>query len=266
MFKFPKKFIDRVQLRLRPYKAITQNHRKKDVSEADTVTVVKDIMCEVFGYNKYEELTSEQQVRGTFCDLAIRIDGKIRMLIEVKSAGLNLSDGHIRQALNYGVNQGIEWIILTNSIDWFVYKIKFGQPVDYDKVCVFSINDIDLKIEEDVSKIFIVSREGMVANAINDYHLHKQIVNKFTVSQILISDSVLQSVRREFRRIFPDLKISEEAISDLIKTEILKRELLEGDKYKEAASVIKKAINRNARAAAKLAPKAITVEDVASDC
>jgi len=86
MEKLPKKFVERVTRSLKTYQAITESQRKRDVSEADTVTVVKDILADIFGYDKYAELTSEHAIRGTYCDLAIRIDGKLKFLIEVKAA------------------------------------------------------------------------------------------------------------------------------------------------------------------------------------
>ena len=50
------------------------------------------------------------------------------------------------------------------------------------------------------------------------------------------------------RRFFPDLKIEAENIIDLLNNEILKREVLDGDKVKDAQQRIKKAISRNAKA------------------
>jgi hypothetical protein len=161
MFKISKKFSDRVQQRLKAFQAITASHRQRDVSEADTVTVVKDILCDIFGYDKYVELTSEQQIKGTFCDLAIKIDGKIRFLIEVKSAGVDLNTRHLQQALNYAANQGIEWVALTNSIDWQLYRIKFSAPIDHEIVTSFSITSINPKNEEDLKRMYLLAREGL---------------------------------------------------------------------------------------------------------
>lgn len=87
MAKLPKKFTDRVRARLKHFQTIAVTQRARDVSEADTVTLVKDVLAEVFGYDKYAELTSEHLIRGTYCDLAVQTDGTVRFLIEVKSAG-----------------------------------------------------------------------------------------------------------------------------------------------------------------------------------
>lgn len=251
MIKIPKKVLDRWPTAIKSFSAVAQSHKTKDVSEADTVTLVKDMLAEVFGFNKYNELTSEQQIRGTFCDLAVKIDGKIRCLIEVKAAGMTLNDSHIRQAINYGAHEGIEWIVLTNALEWRLYKIKFGQPVDYDQVSVFCLPDLNLKNEEDQRKLFLLCREGITSDAMGVYHQHISLLNKFTVAQVLLSEPVISCIRREMRRYFPDLKIDPENVTDLLNNEILKREVLDGDKVKDAQQRIKRAAAKSAKAAEK---------------
>lgn len=251
MIKIPKKVADRWPISIRNLTAVAISHKTKDVSEADTVTLVKDMLADIFGYEKYNELTSEQQIRGTFCDLAVRIDGKIRILIEVKAAALALNDTHLRQAINYGAHEGIEWVVLTNSLEWRLYRIKFGQPVDYEQVSSFCIADINLKNDEDQRKLFLLCREGITSDAMGVYHQHISLLNKFTVAQVLLSEPVVSCIRREIRRYFPELKIDPENISDLLTNEILKREVIDGEKVKDAQQRIKKAASRNARAQAK---------------
>lgn len=262
MIKIPKKVLDRWPTAIRAFSAVAQSHKTKDVSEADTVTLVKDMLSEMFGFDKYNELTSEQQIRGTFCDLAVKIDGKIRCLIEVKAAGMTLNDSHIRQAINYGAHEGIEWIVLTNALEWRLYKIKFGQPVDYDQVSAFCLPNLNLKNEEDQRKLFLLCREGITSDAMGVYHQHISLLNKFTVAQVLLSEPVIGCIRREMRRYFPDLKIDPENVTDLLNNEILKREVLDGDKVKDAQQRIKKAAARSAKASEKkkLAPSVPEIE------
>ena len=65
MLKIPKKVLDRFAADLKKFQAVANSLKSRDVSEADTVTLVKDILAYIFGYDKFEELTSEQQIRGT---------------------------------------------------------------------------------------------------------------------------------------------------------------------------------------------------------
>jgi len=251
MAKLPKKFCDRVAARLKAYQGVVVSHRSRDVSEADTVTVVKDVLADVFGYDKYTELTSEHQIRGTFCDLAIQIDGKVRFLIEVKSAGSTLSDAHLRQAVNYGAHQGIEWIILTNAVEWRFYKVNFGQPISWDEITRICLPDIAPRNQNDLEKMFLLAREGLASDAINAFHQHQQLVNQYTLGQLVQTDAVVAVLRKELRRLFPDLKIEPADLADLLVNGVLKREVVDGDKVEEAKARIKKAGQKIARAAKK---------------
>lgn len=58
--------------------------------------IVSDMLAEVFGFDKYSEVTRELCIRGTYCDLAVRIDQKLRFLIEVKAIGTELKDQHVK--------------------------------------------------------------------------------------------------------------------------------------------------------------------------
>lgn len=244
MIKIPKKVIDRIGANLKTFQTVASSHKSKDVSEADTVTLVKDILSQCFGYDKYQELTSEQQVRGTYCDLAVKIEGKIKYLIEVKAAGVSLNNSHLRQTLGYGVNQGIEWVVLTNSVEWRLYRIKFKQPVEHEEVLSFSLLDVNAKNEEDLKKMYLLCREGINTDAMGVYHKQSQVLNRYTITQILLTEPIVAAVRKELRKVFPDTKIDQLQIADILNNEVLKREVIEGDKPEEVSKDIKRRLKK----------------------
>lgn len=145
MGKLPKKFVERVGSNVKKYQRIVAAQQKADVAEADTVTLVKDILADVFGYDKYEELTSEHQIKSTYCDLAVKVGGKLRLLVEVKSAGSNLGDNHLRQVIDYGAHQGIHWVILTNAAEWRLVKIYVASQISHEEVCRIDFAGISAK-------------------------------------------------------------------------------------------------------------------------
>jgi hypothetical protein len=67
----PKKVCERMQAGMKWLLPVIQQQKLRDVSEADTVTLVKDLLADVFGYDKYADVTGELAIRGTFCDLAV---------------------------------------------------------------------------------------------------------------------------------------------------------------------------------------------------
>ena len=104
----PSRVSDRLSSGLKRFQPILSSAKSRDVNESDTSMIVTDVLADVFGYDKYSEITRELCIRGTFCDLATRIEGKFQMLIEVKAIGLGLKDTHVKQAVDYAANQGIE--------------------------------------------------------------------------------------------------------------------------------------------------------------
>lgn len=259
--KIPKKAHDRLVAGLKRYQPIVGKLRERDISEADTVTVIKDMLCEVFGYDKYTELTSEQQIRGTFCDLAIRVEGKISYLAEVKSAGTTLNENHLRQAVNYGAHQGIEWVILTNAIEWRIYRIKFGQPIDWSEVYNFDIVKLSARSMDDLGKLFLLCRESISSDALAEYHRQAQIVNRFVIAELLQSDAVVGVLRRELRRLFDTVRTSEEELRIILTNDVLKRDTLDGDPPKAAKALVKKAVTVLAKKANAKAAAAAIVEE-----
>lgn len=81
----PKKVVDRLVAGIKQFQPILAAARSRDINEADTVTIVKDMLAAIFGYDKYSEITSEHAIRGNYCDLATKLDGVIAALIEVKA-------------------------------------------------------------------------------------------------------------------------------------------------------------------------------------
>jgi predicted type IV restriction endonuclease len=99
-------------------------------------------------------------VRGTFCDLAVKLESKLVELIEVKSAGSILEDRHVKQAIDYASNQGVEWVILTNATIWRLYKVIFAKPIDKRLLPELDLSTVDLKKDDCLEQLFLFTKEG----------------------------------------------------------------------------------------------------------
>lgn len=230
---------------VKKFKPIVSKAHDKDVNESDTVAIIMDILSDVFGYDKYSEITSEFAIKKTYCDLALKIDGHPRVLIEAKAAGLNLKEQHIKQAVDYGSNSGIEWVILTNAVHWMVYRIIFGRPVSAELVYDFDFTEINTKKESDLELLFYLTKEAMSKAgkaSLDEFHTHKQLVNKFVVSQILLSDPVLDAVRKTIKKMSADTKGTNEEIYRIIMDEIIKRDVLDDERTASAKKMVAKAL------------------------
>jgi len=248
----PKRVADRIKSGLRTFRRVLEEARQADRSEQDTVTIVTDMLADIFGYDKYSELTGEYAIRGTYCDLAVSVAGKIQYLIEVKAVDKSLKENHLRQATDYAAKEGIEWVALTNGVEWQAYRMIFEQPVRFEHV--FTVNLLEGGSEL-IDMIYMLSREGITKSALDEYHEQRQVLNRHVVSAVILSEPILNAIRRELRKMSPKMKISPEEIKELLTSEILKRDIVEGEDIKDAKRKVKRA-RRRAESSRVAAPEA----------
>jgi len=188
------------------------------------------MLADVFGFDKYAEITSEYAIRGTYCDLATKLEGVLVKLIEVKAIGLDLKEQHVKQAVDYAANQGVDWVVLTNGLIWRVFKVTFTKPINAEVVVDIDFASINPKSQKDLETLYLFCKEGWSKSVLGEYHSQKQALSRYYIGNILLADPVVQVVRRELRRLFPDVRIESEEIEQVLTSEVLKREVLEARK------------------------------------
>lgn len=243
-----KKVAERLVAGIKRYQPILAAAKARDVGETDTVTIIKDMMADVFGYDKYSELTSEYAIRGTYCDLAIKLDGKLSTLMEVKAIGLELKEAHVKQAVDYAANQGVDWVLLTNGVRWCVYHVVFTRPIQTELVVDIDFSVLNSRSDSDLELLYLWCKEGWQRSALGDFHTQKQALSRFFLGAMILTDPVLDVVRRELRRISPDVRIDTDQIRVVLTNEVIKREVMEGEKAEEAKKKIAKTAAKALRA------------------
>jgi hypothetical protein len=248
MAKLPVKVAERLAAALKRYQPILASARARDINESDTVVIVADMLADFFGYDKYSEVTSEFSIRGTYCDLAVKLDGQLTLLLEVKAIGGDLKEPHIKQAVDYAANQGCEWVVLTNGRCWRAYRVTFTKPIGHELVLDITMDAMLAKKPADLERLWLLSKEGQAKSGLVEYHAQREALSRFTLGALLQSDTVIGVLRRELRRITPDAKIEESQILDALTNEVLKREVLDGDKAIAAKKLVSRSANRALRA------------------
>ncbi len=243
----PSKLTERLSAGIKRFQPILAAAKARDVNESDTSMIVTDILAEVFGYDKYSEITRELSIRGTYCDLATKIDGKFQLIIEVKAIGLDLKDPHVKQSVDYAANQGIEWVALTNGGVWRVYRVFFTKPIAAELVLDIDLLAISPKNESHLENLYLLTRESMLKSGLYAYHDHLQATNRFYLAAVILSTPVLDTIRRELRRL-SDVKLEADELSEALRNEVLKREVLEGDRADDAKRKVAKAAHKTLRA------------------
>lgn len=245
MTNVPKKVVERLTKQIGVFQRILEEAKRRDINESNTVTIVTDMLSDVFGFNRYLEITREVAIQGAYCDLAVQVDGSTQYLIEVKAIGLTLKNNHLRQAINYGANEGIPWVVLTNGTHWQVYRINFKRPVSHELVLDFNFLELSPRKTSDLSLLYLLCRSGMSKDAIAAFHKRAQTVNRFVLAALIQSEAIIPALRRELRRLASG-RVTDEDIEALL-PEVLKRDVLEGESSDAAQRLVKREVRKKAR-------------------
>lgn len=238
------KTLSRITDGLKKFQPLVSSAKTRDINESDTVVLLIGILSDLLGYDRYTEITTEKAIKGTFCDLAIKIDDKINILIEVKAVGVDLKDIHVKQAVDYAANEGIDWVILTNSVSWRVYKILFTKPIQNILVCELDFLNLKPKDSDNIDKLALLCREATCKSALEDYFTQKQATSRFILGNLLFNDSVLNLLKKELKLIYPNIKVTTEEILKVLSNEVVKREILEGEEAINARKKILKSTKK----------------------
>jgi predicted type IV restriction endonuclease len=243
----PKRVADRILSGMKRLVPVIQQQKDRDISEADTVMLIKDLLSEVFGYDKYADVTAELCIRGTYCDLAIRLDGKMVELIEGKAIGIELNERHVKQANDYASNQGIEWVILSNAAVWQLYHVVFAKPIDKQLVAQIDLIRCDPRKEEDLELLYMLTKEGFKKGLHVDLRDKRDATSRFVMAALLLhNEDIRKAIRRELREM-ADISVPDEDIIKVLRDEVIKRDTLEGPLADEAASRVRRAGKKTAR-------------------
>ena len=172
--------------------------KDQNLNEADTVLRIIKIFEDVFGYDAMKEITREQQIKDKFVDIAIKINNITKLLIEVKSAGMELRDKHIEQAMNYAANGNIKWVLLTNGLQWTLFHLSFGEGIEHERV--FSVDLSKDNIDDAIKSLNLLTRESVNADGLDEYWDRHTALSPESIGKALFSEETLCEIRRIIRK------------------------------------------------------------------
>jgi predicted type IV restriction endonuclease len=168
--------------------------------EADTRKIVLKTLVELLGWDEFENITGEYAIKGTYADYAIQKGGRVLAVVEIKQIGLKLNDNHIRQATNYAINEGVEWVFLTNGDAWNVYRIVFENKIpDAKSVFSISIADPDLKPAEKAEKLYLMSEEAFRKEELAAHYDRHVALSGENLALCILSEPVLNAIRVQIK-------------------------------------------------------------------
>lgn len=99
----------------------------------------------------------------------------------------------------YAVNEGVEWMILTNAQVWQVYHLTGGLPVVVDLAVEVDLLG-ELSPAEKTEALFHLSKDALKRRTLDELWKAKAATSPRSLAAVLLSDTVVDVVRKELRR------------------------------------------------------------------
>lgn len=246
----PNMVVQRLKSVTPEFRGILKKKESENSNEADTADIVIDMLEKVFGFKRIEDIRREFPIQGGKCDIAVMLKKKLAYLIEVKRIGTELKDNHVNQAVSYASRAGVENVVLTNGKQWQVYRVIWRGKIVKNLLFKVDFLNLNLKRKEQLEHLFSLSSHGVQKSTLDEVYKQSQVLNKYTVGNLLLEDPVLEVVRREMRRLTDSKKIfTLEQIKQMLRDKVIRRELLDEDGKEDARKLIKKASRKQKKTA-----------------
>ncbi len=179
---------------------------KADSGEAETRARIDHIFKSLMGYDRFKHMTEEYAIHGagetTHCDIAIQLDheeeAKPEMFVECKRVNIKLAQKHIGQAASYAINYGCEWVLLTNSKDWKLYHITFGQPPQTKLVESWNLLTDDPTVL--AKKFGIISYKNVKNNGLDKLWETVNVLNASNMLKAILSEESIKLYQRRLKK------------------------------------------------------------------
>jgi hypothetical protein len=186
-----------------------------ELDESGTRLLINHFLTEMLGYETLSEVKTEYMIKGTYADYVIQIGGKRYFLVEVKALSLNLSSNHLRQSINYGANEGIDFVLLTNGRVFELYKVLFEKPISHE--LIFSLNLSELSnIKGIAEQLQYLNKDAVLKKGLETLWDRHAALSPKNLSKLLFSTEVIKFLQKELKKKH-NIKFDELVIQDAVK-------------------------------------------------
>lgn len=174
--------------------------RDAGLNEADTVLRLCRFFEDVLGYEGLQDISREAEMKKKFVDVCLKVDGRIRLLVEAKAAGQQLRDRHIEQAQIYASQNNHPWVVLTNGVDWHLYHLTFDEGIEYDRAFTVTLATDD-GLDQAADKLAYLHKKSVSKGQLEEFWEKATALGPSSIGACLFQEAVLMHLRREIRRV-----------------------------------------------------------------
>ncbi len=184
---------------LKKYRTLFLEARDAGLNEADTVLRLCRFFEEVLGYDGIQDISREAEMKHKYVDICLKIDGRVRLLVEAKAAGQQLRDRHIEQAQAYASQNNYRWVLLTSGVDWNLYHLTFEEGIEYERAFTVSLAGAD-GLDTASESLGILHKRSLAKGGLDAFWEMTAALGPASIGKALFQQATLMLLRREIRK------------------------------------------------------------------
>lgn len=190
--------VEDLKVRYRTIQPLLKRTMQDSPNESQSRLLLDRILQDVLGY-ALGEIKTEQKIQGRAADYVLAPSGVDTLVIEAKRLGAPLRDKQIFQATSYAAYAGIRWALLTNVVNWQLYRVSTGDRVEADLVFAFDLqNGLD---DESAYQLMLLSKAGIArCELLEKIWRKKAALSSESLIAAILNEEVLNKIRAVLSR------------------------------------------------------------------
>ena len=231
MIKAPAKFKKSISCELKKYIPVVQNlvAKGKTSTEEDARIVINDILADVLGYDKYNELKTEFKDKNGRLDYVVKLNegplskkkDRFDFIIEAKASCVDLKEDHVNQAMSYCLQANIDYFILTNAVKWKLFEVNKSKTKN-DSRCIWEV-DLGKGADNEIlaDEMYVLSKHAYLEEHWTFISDHSKATDAGDIMAVIMSDKFVKNICKTLKDVH-DVKIVEDVIKDTLITKLFK--------------------------------------------
>ena len=188
-------------------------------NESQSRLLLDRILQDVLGY-ALNEIKTEQKIQGRIADYVLAPGSVDTLVIEAKRLGAALRDKQIFQATSYAAYAGIRWAVLTNVVNWQVYRVSTEGKVEAD--LVFTLELSATLDDKNAYRLMLLSKAGIARCELLENLWRKKVaLSSGSLLTAILNDEVLSKIRTVLLREH-GCPLTNQEIQDAVERELLR--------------------------------------------
>jgi stress response protein SCP2/predicted type IV restriction endonuclease len=211
--------VEEIKTRYRTFQPLLKRAMQDSPNESQSRLLLDRILQDVLGY-ALNEIKTEQKIQGRAADYVLAPGGVDALVIEAKRLGAPLRDKQIFQATSYAAYAGIRWALLTNVVNWQLYRVATEDKVEAD--LVFALNLQEGLDGDSAYRLMLLSKTGIARCELLEKLWRKKVaLSAESLITAILNEEVLNKIRAVLLR-ERGCPLTHQEIQDAIERELLR--------------------------------------------